>query len=73
MNHTDCIAANLRASRAKADKTKKSVAREVGVSTASLNNWEHGQFTPTILTAWKLADYYGVTLDELVGRKPVTN
>ena len=62
------IAASLRALRARDDLTQQQVADRVGVSACSVANYESGASTPSYRVAWKLADLYGVTLDELGGR-----
>lgn len=38
--------------------------KESGLGNATVRGWEHG--TPTIGTVKKVADYFGVTVDELL-------
>lgn len=64
----DVLAANLRAERARARRTQEEVAAAVGVDPATVSNYESGASAPSYETAWRLADYYGVTLDQLGGR-----
>ena len=33
-----------------------------------ISRWENGTRVPTVESLWILADYYGISLDELVGR-----
>ena len=40
-----------------------------GVSMASLSAYETGKYAPSIETLCKLANFYGVTLDYLLGRE----
>lgn len=48
------------------------VRREIGISTAHLSKLENIQVNPGLLMACVLADYYGVSLDELLDHKPGT-
>ena len=49
-------------------KTLLDVERETGISNANLSRWENGKVIPSIAFCERLADYYGISLDELVGR-----
>lgn len=49
-------------------KTLLEVERDTGISNANLSRWENGKVIPSIDFCIRLADYYGVTLDELFGR-----
>lgn len=62
------IAAGLRAHRAMKDVTQAQLADEIDVNQTTLCAWENAG-CPSVENAWALADYYGVSLDELVGRK----
>lgn len=46
--------------------TDYQVAQATGVSTASLSNWKAGRYTPKIDKLLKLAEYFGVTIEELL-------
>ena len=59
----------LRAHRARTGLTQEQVARRVGTSKQSVMNWECGKHAMSYEDAWKLADLYGCTLDELGGRQ----
>ncbi len=50
-------------------KTLLDVERATGISNQNLSRWEQGKVLPNIDFCVKLADYYGITLDELVGRE----
>ena len=41
--------------------------KESGLGNATVRGWQHG--TPTINTVKKVADYFGVTVDELLSAK----
>lgn len=45
--------------------TQKSVASSIGVSEATIANYENGVTVPDLETAWKLADLFDVTVDAL--------
>lgn len=64
------IANRLRAIRAAKGLSQADVADAIGRTQATVCTWEkYGCLN--FLDAVKLADYYGVTLDELSGREPV--
>ena len=46
---------------------QQDVAKALGVSRSAYANYESGFRTPDIGTLIKLADFYGISLDELVG------
>lgn len=65
---SEAIAESLRVLRAKTGKTQTGVAKEVGISQTTLSAWEHfGGLS--LRNAVMMADYYGVALDELAGRR----
>lgn len=47
--------------------TDYKVAQDTGISTATLSEWKKGTYVPKIDKIKKLAEYFGVTIDELVG------
>ena len=59
----------LKFQRLKRNKTLKQVEAETGISNSNLSRWECGKVLPNIDFCVKLADYYGISLDELVGRE----
>lgn len=58
----------LKFQRTKRNKTLKEVERDTGISNSNLSRWESGKVLPNISFCVMLADYYGITLDELIGR-----
>ncbi len=50
-------------------KTLLEVERETGISNANLSRWECGKNLPNIDFCVKLADFYEISLDELIGRE----
>lgn len=58
----------LKEIRLSQNKTLIEVEQATGISNANLSRWESGKVVPCIAFCEQLADYYGITLDELVGR-----
>lgn len=52
----------------KIGKSKTEVARQIGKSSKSVTGWKNGA-VPRNDTLKKLADYFGVTVDDLLGEK----
>ena len=44
------------------------LAEKTGISHQNINRWENGKVLPNIDFCVKLADFYGISLDELIGR-----
>ena len=56
---------SLAALRVNAKLRQKRVAESLGVTVATLQNWESGRTVPNILYAQQLADMYGANLDDI--------
>lgn len=65
---SETIAGELRAHRAKRNVTQREVAEAIGANPSTVGMWEQ-RAGVSLEDAWKLADYYGVSLDELAGRR----
>lgn len=48
---------------------QKEVAAQIGVSTLTYQRYEYGQREPQVSTLIAMADFYDLSLDELVCRK----
>ena len=48
--------------------SQSKLAQETGLKQQMISWWEAGKGLPNIDFCAKLADYYGITIDELVGR-----
>jgi len=48
--------------------SQSALAKSVGFSQQKISYYESGKHSPSIEDCIKLADFYGVTLDEIVGR-----
>jgi ribosome-binding protein aMBF1 (putative translation factor) len=44
------------------------LAKKINTSHQNINRWERGEVLPNIDFCVQLADFYGITLDELIGR-----
>ena len=45
------------------------VAKETGVTTATLTSWKQGKYTPKREKLQKIADYFGVTIEYFTGEE----
>ena len=59
----------LKYQRESAGLSQLELANKTGISHQNINRWEKGEVLPNIDFCVKLADFYGITLDELIGRK----
>ncbi len=53
--------------------SQEQAANALGISVRAYQNYEYEQREPNIEMINKLADYYGVTTDYLLGREPLPN
>ena len=59
----------IRELREEAQMTQKQLAEKISNMQRNVSNWEQGVSDPDLQTVEKLADVFGVTLDELFGRE----
>ncbi len=50
-------------------KSLLDIEKATGISNQNLSRWERGEVIPSIAFCEILADYYGISVDELIGRK----
>lgn len=68
--NAEVASGGMRAARARKHVTQQDAANAVGVSRETIKNYENGSLGGASLkTMYELAEYYGCSLDELVGRK----
>lgn len=67
------LAENLQLLRKKNGKTQEELAEVFGVSSQSVSKWELGINCPDIMMLPNIADYYRVSIDELMGYKPLSS
>ena len=53
--------------------TQAEVAKATGLNQSSISRWEEGKRSPSIEYCIILADFYGISLDELVGHEVKKN
>lgn len=63
---------NIKDLRVKMGISQLELAKKLGLPPSTLFNYETGRAEPSISTLIKLADFYNVTIDELVGRESDT-
>ena len=51
--------------------TQSKLASGIGVNQSTVCNWPNGKKEPSIESLWKLADYFDVSVDYLIGRKEI--
>lgn len=67
MKAGECLNSFKRA-RQKANLTQAALSQIIHVSQGSISQWETGATSPDIKTMIALADLYGISMDELIGR-----
>ena len=45
------------------------LAKRTGISQSAISNWLNGKKEPSIDSLWRLADFFSVSVDYLIGRK----
>ena len=63
------IAESLREHRQSRNLTQSELAKQTQIGQPKISYYESGEHIPPIDLCIKLADFYGITLDELVGRE----
>ena len=67
----EALAQNLFALRKKKNVSRETVARALEISVMTYQRYEKNLRDPTLPVLISLADYFGVTLDQLAGREPL--
>lgn len=68
MKKYDFMKNNIKELRQNANLSQSKLAKELGTSQANLSRWEKGLNEPSILECWKIADFFGVSIDVVCGR-----
>ena len=58
---------NIKQQRLLSGKSLLQVEKETGISNQNLSRWERNEVLPNIDFCVKLARYYGITIEELIG------
>lgn len=59
----------LKYHRQKANLSQQQLAELINTSQQNISRWENNEVEPSISFCVALADYYGITIDELIGRE----
>lgn len=62
------VSERLKSLRQEKNKTQLEVATALDIADAAYRKYELGTRTPAAEKLWQLADYFGVTIDYIVGR-----
>ena len=60
------MALTLKGARANAGFTQKEVSQRLGITTVTLSNWEKGKTFPKVDQIFRLADLYGVSVNDFI-------
>ena len=60
---------NIKNKRLDRGWTLGKLAKKLGVSPQAIGKWEMDKASPSVYSAWDLADIFDCTIDELCGRK----
>ena len=63
------LQASLKQIRTENEIPQVILAAELNIPRSTYACYETGKILPDVLTLWKIADYYGVSLDALIGRE----
>ena len=66
------IGENIKRLRRQEEIKQATLASELNIGRQTLSAYECGDTLPDITALIKIADYFGVSLDELTGRKTLT-
>lgn len=66
MDEKDIVAANLTGYRKKAGLSQLELAKKLNYSNKNISKWENGETTPSVFVLKKIADLYGITVDDLL-------
>lgn len=61
---------NLKALRESQGLYRKGFAELLGLKTTTYQSYESGKSEPSVMGLCKLADFFGISIDELVGHAP---
>jgi len=64
------VAERIRVELARRRVTQEQLAEHLGVTQAAVSYWTSGKRKPSIGDLVRIADFFGVTTDYLLGRKP---
>lgn len=63
------FADNLKLLREGAGLRQRDLADKLNTTQRKVSYWESGKVEPDLENLWRIADFFGVTIDELVGKE----
>lgn len=69
MSSMKILSARIKELRKEKEKTQKEVANALGISQSTYCDYENNNIEPTASILLKIADYFGVSSDYLLGRQ----
>ncbi len=69
MSRFDMTNFRLRELREEKGLSQRQLSTLTGISQANLSRWESGTIIPNVLDCWKLAEFFDVTIDYLIGKE----
>lgn len=69
MYDKEYLRAHIKALRKSKGLSMEKLAEEIDSNKTTIARWEYGERQPTIENLWKMADFFDISIDELVGRK----
>ncbi len=63
------FSSNLVRMRKEGKISQQKLADSVGVTQQCVSGWEKDIIEPTLTNLWRIADFFDVTIDYLIGRK----
>lgn len=67
------IGDNIKEQRIMNKKTQNDIAKAIGFSQQAQSTWENNTTIPTVDKCIELADFYGISVDELIGHEVKKN
>ena len=69
MFEQDVFIGNLKSLRKQKGLSAAEFAEALGMSRSTISRWDSGERFPSIDVLWRIADFFDISLDELVGRE----
>ncbi len=61
------LSENIKKYRKDMDLTQEGLAEALGVTVGAVSKWENGNNVPDVMTMMEMADFFNISMDELVG------
>ena len=69
MNKIDMTNLRLRELREEKGLSQRQLSKLVDISQANISRWEAGLIIPNVIDCWKLAEFFDVSVDYLIGKE----